>query len=186
MNTRGRGPAPPGAPALARRLRELRDQRWRDATVTQAMLAEAFGEGKSLGLSTISSWENPDSPTAPNERRLEAYATFFATRRSIEGPRPRVLALDELDEAERGERARLLDELLNLRDATPALAAHDDDAPATGIWRFRDGGPVRLVCGRPPANVQAVVWQHPYAAATNPNYQGCDRSQMLRRIFGSP
>src|SRR5437762_9567387 len=117
---------PPRAPtasleraALARKLRELRERRWSDFTLTQTALAEALGGLKSSSL--ISSWESPASDAAPTPQRLRTYATFFATRRSIEGPRPRVLTDDELDDDERAERDQMFAELLALRDGPPSL-----------------------------------------------------------------
>ena len=137
----------PGPAALARRLRELREERWPDLVLTQATMAEALG---GLAVSTISSWESPNAPPPPR-RRLAAYATFFATRRSVEGGRYRVLAEHELEDAERTERNHLLTELLALRDAAPGPPAiYGPDAAARNTWHFPDGAPVRLVCGKLP------------------------------------
>ncbi len=155
-----------GSPALARRLRELREQSWPDVTITQATLAEAFG---GLAGSTISSWESPTSPTVPTLRRLAAYARFFATRRSVAGDRPHVLPDSELDDAERAERDRLLQELITLRQADPPASPTQETGAAHSSWHFPDGAPVRLICGRPPEQIQEQV-EHPYANAASPNY----------------
>jgi transcriptional regulator with XRE-family HTH domain len=159
-----------GPVALARRLRELREQRWPDAGLTQATLAEALSGGGSLAVSTISSWESPNSPTIPPRRRLAAYATFFATRKSLEGDSPRVLADKELDESERAERDSLLAELLALREPPEAPAGRPAerpraDLPARATWHFPNGGPVRVICGRLPDNVRS-----PLASAETLNY----------------
>jgi hypothetical protein len=152
----------PGPAALARRLRELREERWPDVVLTQATMAEALG---GLAVSTISSWESPNAPPPPR-RRLAAYATFFATRRSVEGGRYRVLAEQELEDAERAERNRLLGELLALRDAAPsAPAIYGPAGDARSTWHFPDGASVRLVCGKLPDNVVS-----PLASAAKPNH----------------
>jgi transcriptional regulator with XRE-family HTH domain len=152
-------------PALARKLRELRELRWSDYTLTQAALAKALGGDVPLGSSTISSWENPDSGITPNARRLAAYATFFATRRSIDGGDPRVLPEGELDDAERAERDKLLAELVALREGPPSTQPTSAGMQERSSWWFPDLAPVRLICGRPPAEVK-----HPYALETSPNY----------------
>ncbi len=160
---------PPGRPALARRLRELRETRWPDITLTQAAMAEALGGDSRLGVSTISSWESTNSLTTPTRRRLRAYATFFATRRSVDGGRPRVLPDEDLDDTERAERDRLYDELLALRDPAIGLTVPAVAPSARNSWRFPDGRPVRLVCGTPPERVRAKI-SHPYGIPSNPNY----------------
>src|SRR4051794_24128080 len=65
------------ARALAVRLRQLRQTSWPDIKITQAHLAEAFGELKSASVPLISSWERQSDPALPPPDRLTAYATFF-------------------------------------------------------------------------------------------------------------
>jgi hypothetical protein len=140
----------------------LREERWPDLVLTQAAMAEALG---GLAVSTISSWESPNAPPPPR-RRLAAYATFFATRRSVEGGRHRVLAEHELEDAERTERNSLLTELLALRDAAPSTPAlYGPDAAARSTWHFPDGAPVRLVCGRLPDDALS-----PLTSTAKPNH----------------
>jgi len=140
--------ASPAPTLLARRLRELREERW-PGRVTQLMLARAFGGGKALAVSTISTWESASAPGTPPEHRLRAYATFFATERSLAGG-GRLLPDDELSAAERAERDALFKELLSLR----AASSGDQEGLGSGLarrtWRFSDGAPVRLVCGEMP------------------------------------
>ncbi|MEU7790215.1 helix-turn-helix transcriptional regulator [Amycolatopsis sp. NPDC049159] len=124
-------------PALARRLRALRETHWPEAGITQAQLADALGVGKPLSISLISSWENADKPVRPPARRLEAYATLFATRRSLDGGRVRVLSLEELTDEERVRRKELLAELLWLRDGTETVA---------DLWTFPEDQDVTIVC----------------------------------------
>ncbi len=81
---------------LARRLRALRKQGWPGKRITQEQLGEAFD----VSVPLISSWERPRDPVAPPEHRLEAYATFFATSRSVERKPFRLLALSQLTEDE--------------------------------------------------------------------------------------
>ncbi|WP_460442047.1 helix-turn-helix domain-containing protein [Amycolatopsis stemonae] len=131
-------------PALARRLKMLREGLWPEAGLTQAQLAEAFG---GVSISLISSWENIDKPVRPPVKRLEAYATLFATRRSLDGDVLNVLPVEELTDEERHNRKELLDELLWLREGkavTRAPAAIDD------IWTFPRGQDVTIVCAELP------------------------------------
>jgi transcriptional regulator with XRE-family HTH domain len=121
----------PVAPhALARRLKGLREEHWPDAGLTQAQLAQALG---GLSISLISSWENADKPTRPPVRRLEAYATVFATRRSWDGRSLRVLPLEELTDEEQDRRKALLDELLWLRERNELAPAGSE---AADFWTF--------------------------------------------------
>lgn len=139
------------AAALARRLRDLRLQHW-DAPVTQPVL------GRLLGVKppTISSWERSDSPVVPPRERLDAYASLFATARSLtEG---RVLDDTELDDTERDRRRELLAELTTLRDS--AVRSTGD---VTDPWHFPDGAPVRIICGKlsdPPQEARGHRWNY--------------------------
>jgi transcriptional regulator with XRE-family HTH domain len=131
----------PVAPrALARRLKGLREEQWPDAGLTQAHLAEAFG---GVSISLISSWENADKPTRPPVRRLEAYATVFATRRSWDGGYLRVLPLEELTDDERDQRKELLDELLWLREGKGTAPARP---AAADFWTFPRDQDITIVC----------------------------------------
>jgi hypothetical protein len=155
---------PRGSAHLARRLRELREQRWPGRVVTQKALAEALGGGKPLSVSSISSYENEDTPSVPPEPRLRAYATFFATERSLTGGAARVLPDDELTDAERSARDQLYGELLSLRAAAPAARVAPAGPLPTDLWTFPPGEPVRLICGR------LENMTHPYAEPSDPNY----------------
>jgi len=150
--------------ALAMRLRALREDLWPDVELTQARLGQALGGTRPLSVAAISSWESPTSPRVPPPHRLTAYATFFATRRSIEGKAYRVFGDSELTEAERARRDELAEELAILRGAAlpPSTArrailsavASPDTPPAAGTWRFIDGKPVTIVCAELPARLQ--------------------------------
>jgi hypothetical protein len=129
-------------PALARRLRALRETLWPDAGITQGQLAQAFGGRKPLSISLISSWEKVDKPVVPPVKWLEAYATLFATRRSLDGGTLRLLPIDELTDGERTQRGELLDELLGLREGRQSTAPD--------IWTFEQGQNITIVCARLP------------------------------------
>ncbi|HET6710114.1 XRE family transcriptional regulator [Amycolatopsis sp.] len=133
-------------PALARRLRALRETLWPDAGITQGQLAQAFGGNKPLSISLISSWENADKPVAPPTKRLEAYATLFATRRSLDGGTLRVLPVHELTDGERTRRKELLEELLGLREGRHLGAP----GSARDIWTFDEDQNITIVCARLP------------------------------------
>lgn len=133
--------------ALAQRLRELRTQ-WPSVVVTQRQLAEALG----VSVPLVSSWESMTTPAVPSERWLQAYARFFATQRSIEGDRPRLLELRELTEAEEQARRMLVDELVELSEAAARPASERAQTGALGgrFYYFPDGQPVRIIYSRLP------------------------------------
>lgn len=157
----------PGPGALAGRLRDLRHQ-WPGIRVTQRMLSIALQVSPSL----ISSWESAAEPVTPPTDRLWLYATIFATRRSHQDDRLRLVPDTELTADETATRDDLYADLLRLRDlaeatAEPAGSAHPPD-PLSGpasTWHFPDGAPVRLVCGRLPDEHRGD-----YAHATSYNY----------------
>jgi len=141
---------------LARRLRALRLETWPGVKVTQPVLAGAIG----VAVPSISSWESVRAPVAPPAFRLSAYATFFATPRSMTNGQPRLLGEDELTEAERDRRDELDRELRELRSAALAKTGLE-----SGFWSFPDRAPVRIVCGEIPHADQPR-----YADSSNPNY----------------
>ncbi|MFI7697621.1 helix-turn-helix domain-containing protein [Nonomuraea sp. NPDC049480] len=157
--------------ALARRLRELRDSRWPDVRVTQAQLRDAFG----ISVPLISSWESTSAIKIPPLHRLEKYATFFATKRSIDNGKARVLPLTELTADERDERKRLLAELTRLRQSTlrhqsagdAAESEPIDDGYARGPWHFLPGEPITIICSRIPEEDRAKI---PNPDPMNANY----------------
>ena len=164
---------------LARRLRGLREDHWPEVKVTQAQLALALG-GVSVPL--ISSWESSTNPKMPPLHRLEAYATFFATTRSMEGDEPRLLSLAELTDSERDVKEQLGRELLRLRagamgnrrgSAGPAptsLGNEEEEYVASlnsGYWKFIDGKPITIICAKIPANMLERI---PYSNPADPDY----------------
>jgi transcriptional regulator with XRE-family HTH domain len=146
-----------GSSALARRLRQLREQHWPDRVVTQRQLADAFG---GLSVGTISAYENERNPTVPPPARLRSYATFFASRRSLNGGKAALVRDEDLDAAERAERDRLLDELQSLAEPGAEILAE----PHAALWTFPEHEPVRIVCGH------LSDMTHPYADPANQNY----------------
>jgi hypothetical protein len=162
-----KGPTPPPEPGLlrlAQRLRSLREQQWPDVRLTQGALAKGFGSEERLSPATVSSWENPISPKLPPHGRILAYARFFATRRSVEGDQPRLVALDSLGDDERDSYEALEAELLALRYAAKKPSAKDEVA-VTRSWRFSDSGPVTLICAPLPKAEKGSL-----ASPADPNY----------------
>jgi hypothetical protein len=166
---------------LARRLRELRERHWPGDRLTQPMLAEAFG----LKVPTISGWENERNIALPPEQRLRAYATLFATRRSLQDGRLRLVPEDDLREEERAACDRLYAELLELRSmaVTEASAAEPSGPPIPrhGLWYFPNLNPIRLVCG--PLDIADKV----YTDRLNPNYTeilGYADADAMVELFG--
>ncbi|WP_329044201.1 helix-turn-helix domain-containing protein [Amycolatopsis sp. NBC_01488] len=147
--------------ALARRLKGLREEHWPDAGLTQAQLAQALG---GVSISLISSWENADKPVRTPVRRLEAYATLFATRRSLAGDSVRVLPVEELTDEEQERRKDLLDELLWLREGkevAPGRAGTGD------LWTFAEDQRITIVCAQLPEQFR----QHlSYADPESPDF----------------
>lgn len=152
------------AAGLARRLRELRE--YAQVRLTQEELGRALGgEDDRVSPATISMWENPTSARIPPPHRLQAYAQLFCTTRSFEGT-PHMLALNELDATERQAYANLRDELLALRGSGGGSGGGSGDPTQRGVpdakvtqepasvWRFPDGKPITIVCGRLPADHQ--------------------------------
>jgi transcriptional regulator with XRE-family HTH domain len=122
--------------ALAARLRQLRVGHWPEASLTQPQLAAALG----VGASSVSSWESATATKIPPLSRLDGYATFFATRRSLSAPA--LLRPDDLTADEQAERDRLRRELLDLRGS-----GRLDPGETRSLWQFLDDNPVRLICG---------------------------------------
>jgi hypothetical protein len=168
------------AEVLAARLRELRKSRWSDISVRQAELAAVLSKRKTASVQLISSWERAAKPAVPPEDRLDAIATFFSTRRSIEAKPYRLLDANELTPEESAARDALRAELVRLR--THALseesAAGPRPAPESlvgrGPWHFPDGAPVTIVCAELPDYLQR---QLPLSERSDP-----DRSELARVV----
>ncbi len=101
--------------------------------------------------------------------RLEAYATFFATERSVADEPYRVLPLDQLEPDEHLERDRLLRELIDLRECAPGTqeVAGRGAGSVAGLMHFPPGEEVIIVCSRLP---DRLLGQMPYADADGPDY----------------
>jgi len=173
---------------LARRLRALREEHWPEVKVTQAQLAEALGSsGKPVSVPLISSWESRRNPIVPPAFRLEDYATFFATSRSLEGEKGRLLPLEEMTEEEQAAQRELALEMMRLRDDVVAPGGSADDDLAGGVlavgllatpreiarslrsgpWRFADGQSITIVCAQLPPD---ILDEMPYASRDDPQY----------------
>ncbi|MFD8492474.1 helix-turn-helix domain-containing protein [Amycolatopsis sp. NPDC059657] len=120
---------------LSARLLELRTA----AGLKQKAIADALG----VGVSIVSSWEN--GKKTPSERRVTDYARFFAGE-------------------EHTEFESLRRELLHLH--ATATGRHPDDLDQLpDLWRFPDGGPVRIICGELPDGEKTE-----YADPANANF----------------
>ncbi|MEV4012963.1 helix-turn-helix transcriptional regulator [Nonomuraea angiospora] len=156
--------------ALARRLRELRESHWPDLRVTQAQLRDAF----QVSVALISSWESAHASKIPPLHRLEKYAAFFATKRSVSNGTARVLAVSDLTPGELEDHRHLLAELDRLRQAALRSQASGEnaepaarDALQAGPWHFRDGEPITVICSQVPEADRAKI---PYADPSSPDY----------------
>jgi transcriptional regulator with XRE-family HTH domain len=153
------GQPTPAAIRLALRLRQLREE----ASVTQAALAAAFSPEQQVGPATVSSWENVQRPSTPPEARLERYARFFATPRSLAGE-PHLISLKELKSDEIDLYDSLHEELRELWAAVRGTKEHE--APvARRSWFFDDPGPVTIICPEAPVSARG-----PLASPGDPNF----------------
>ncbi|WP_433269211.1 XRE family transcriptional regulator [Actinosynnema sp. CS-041913] len=170
--TEGRGDVvgPDDSFALAHRLRALREEHWPDRMITQSDLAAAFSAEKSTSVPLLSSWESRTHPKAPPVGRLAAYATFFATRRSVARKPYRLLPLDELTPEELQHREDLLAELTALREAGQPDAGAVADVDRNGrrdFWYFPDRNNITIVVAQLPKSMRDKM---PYADPTQPDY----------------
>jgi transcriptional regulator with XRE-family HTH domain len=155
----------PEAVRLARRLRQLRTQQWPDAGLTQDKLARVLSAEVQLSAATVSSWESASSPKLPPRRRLQAYARFFATQRSIEGSFPRLVPLEQFTPDEMANYRKLEAELLGLRKPLSGEDPDEEEIPLPRSWHFTDEGPITLVCGELPSDQKG-----PLADPRDPNH----------------
>ncbi len=153
-------PAPPAALELANRLRQLR-QGW--PRLTQQKLAAAFSAEEQLAAATVSSWENSRTPKLPPQYRLQAYARFFATPRSVKGE-PKLFRLDELTPDEKRVYEELEAELGRLRIAASGESA-GEELTFKRSWYFPDGGRITFICAQLPGDQIG-----PFGDPSNPNY----------------
>jgi hypothetical protein len=124
------------AATLAAALRNMRKSTWPDRVLTQAQLARAFSHEEHVAAPTVSSWESPTAPKTPPPARLNAYARFFCTPRSVEGE-PRLIPEDQLTAVELKRFHELESELLELLNPREVRPQHS--------FRF-EAGPVIVVC----------------------------------------
>jgi hypothetical protein len=117
----------------------------------------------------ISSWESRTNPKTPPRERLAAYATFFATERSVAQTPFRVLPKAQLTTEERTRRDELFRELTDLRsgaqDREPGPTAADPFAGSH--WRFLPDQDITIVCSALP---QEYLDSMPYTDPNAPDY----------------
>lgn len=151
----------PDDPRLARRLRALREAGLAGQSITQRQLAQALSTAEPASGPLISSWEN--NTAVPPFSRLEAYATFFATERSVARSPFRLLPTAELTPDELERRGQLLTELTRLRK----IAIHGTTSAADAIWQFSPRHDITIICPELPEN----LWHNlPYADPQSPDF----------------
>ncbi|UJW30568.1 helix-turn-helix transcriptional regulator [Saccharothrix sp. AJ9571] len=147
---------------LARRLRELREGgAWPGRHITQADLAAALG----ASVPSISSWENGQAK--PPVRRLEAYATFFATERSVAETPYRRFTHAQLTDEERTHQAKLLRELKSLREDSPTAASAVTNRYEQNPWHFTPRQDITIVGSELPERLKR---QMPLADPDGPDF----------------
>jgi len=155
----------PQALRLARALRDLRESRWDERTLTQAQLARVLSRDGRVATATLASWESTTNPKLPPPEKLRLYALFFATPRSVDEDEPRILAERDLTPEERAEFNALEANLLDLRAAVRLPGASSDATlVAQYTWEFHTG-PITIICPETPEEEQP-----PLASETDPNY----------------
>jgi transcriptional regulator with XRE-family HTH domain len=151
---------------LARRLRSLRTQGLAGKRITQIDLAGALG----VSPPSISSWENRRTPVAPPADRLEAYARFFATEKTVAKKPFRLVGSSALTEDEQLRHDELFRELTSLRNGVeghqPAFADADDSF-AGNYWRFPPDQDITIVSSALPPDYLATM---PYTDPDAPDY----------------
>jgi transcriptional regulator with XRE-family HTH domain len=166
------GPSDDPRHALARRLRSLRLEEWPGVTLTQPQLAKALG----VSGPSVSSWESAKNPQLPPLSRLSDYARFFATLRSLNTGRTRLIPDTELTAEERRRRLELEEQLVGLRDAVEdglrsahgaRLLASVHDEIGGGPLYFPDRRPITIVCATLPAETRDRM---PYSDPQVPDY----------------
>jgi transcriptional regulator with XRE-family HTH domain len=167
------------AVSLAKRLRELRVREWPDVDLTQSDLARALSAQGRVASTTLSSWESLTNPKTPTTARLNAYALFFATRKSIEGE-AHLVAIDDLDETELDRFHELKEELLALHASLQENDASEETRRA--LLYFEDAGPVVIICPEAPPEARG-----PLADETDVNHTRLHRYadiDALIELFG--
>jgi hypothetical protein len=152
--------------ALARRLRALREEGLAGRAITQSQLAEALSRWERASVPLISSWESRRNPKVPPENRIEAYATFFATVRSVTTEPFHLIDVAEFTAKERARHDALLHELTLLR--TEAVRyLENPGSPMSSLWHFPANQDVTIICATLPDELQQNM---PYANPESPDY----------------
>ncbi|KJK45111.1 hypothetical protein UK23_27130 [Lentzea aerocolonigenes] len=147
---------------LAGRLRSLRTTSQTGKAIAQRQLAEALG----VSVPLLSSWERRHDPVLPPEHRLAAYATFFATARSVERQPFRIIAQLTCDE--QAVRDSLLAELTGLRESAERGIPIEVASPfADDLWRFPATQDITIVCAELP---DRLLTQRPFTDPEDPDY----------------
>lgn len=155
--------------ALARRLRGLREEGLGEKSITQRQLAVALSRRDRASVPLISSWESTSTPKVPPQNRLEAYATFFATERSVASEPYRLVDLSDLDATERERRDDLIRELTRLRNAAIQYGTMPSvsDPGGDSLWHFPIGQDVTIICAALPEDLRSRM---PYTDPASPDY----------------
>jgi hypothetical protein len=160
---------------LARRLRSLRKQCWPGKRITQEQLSQAFD----VSVPLISSWERTPDPVLPPQHRLEGYATFFATIRSVERRPYRLLF--QLSDDEQSAKDALLAELIGLRDrAQGVVQAETTPKIVDNLWRFPVSEDITIVCSQLP---QRLLEKLPATDPEDPDYVELYKYSDLDSLF---
>jgi transcriptional regulator with XRE-family HTH domain len=149
---------------LARRLRSLRRETWPGKRITQGDLADALEASPPL----ISSWEG--GKAVPPPERLDSYARFFATEKSVVKRPFRLISDAQLTNEEAHRRDDLFRELTGLRAGIqgdqPGDAAATDPF-AGSMWRFPSDQDITIVASALPDHYLSRM---PYSDPKAPDY----------------
>lgn len=114
--------------------------------VTQIQLAAALDVSPAL----VSSWESAKSSAVPPTHRLEAYARFFATQRSVAQEPYRLLPISDLTADENARRKELLDELMGLVTPEPVRQATAASPYDGTMFQYPVDQDITIVCSELP------------------------------------
>jgi transcriptional regulator with XRE-family HTH domain len=183
----------PARGRVAARLKQLREDS-ELGRLTQEQVAHVLG----VSTPSISAWES--GKATPPENRLRAYARLFATPRSRDGDRLRLVPVEDLTADERRATEALIEELVRLSAAATERGEppqRETGALGGRFWHFPDRQTITILCtplsfrqlgytadGELPEGAPPII---AYSRPAHPNYLQLLRNgdmDALTELFG--